>query len=799
MGKAVLFPNFRGIPEHVQKFENWIVWKEERRVSSKGEETWTKVPYVAGDLTRHAASNDKNTWRSFARAKAFYLGHSAELSGIGYCCEADQYLIDGDNFFRDRRDSDPRYGHEYEKYNLACNEWDWAGKQPIDFYLALLAANAWMEISPQHYGLHSLVRSGTIVPGFQEPVPGLAHSGMALYGNSRYSTVTGACLNAGDISLDAWQLLEEISLWVPQKKTSGASGRVGAAEWQAHGAAFAPGLGDEEVIRLVRLDKKGAILWAGGDPGGLSDSSPSGLDLALCQRICFYGGHDPARIDRIFRESGLMRDKWEREDYREKTIALAMEMTTETFTPKRREKKARVAAAGNTGGGGGADSPPADFPSSSEAGAAGADEQRQKRDESWMVELIRNSRHKPTNCLANAVTVLKKSPQWEGRLLYDEFARRIMQKGADNKLKNWQDTDDVWATCWMQEMGIPVALTHVREAVGAVASLNSYHPLRDWLDSLVWDQTPRVDGWLARYFGTKADEYTRSVGTWWLAGAIARAFHPAAKVDYVLILEGPQGAKKSQALRILAGRDEWFTDQITIDFGSKDASMDLDGKWILEIGEFDRVNRGSANTGAIKNFLTRVIDHYRAPYGRRPTDTPRQCVFAATVNHSDYFEDETGNRRFWPVECHAVNTTLLLEERDQLWAEAVHLFRDDKGIRWPEGEIQKTVTSEQSKREVPDPWTSDVRKWISNPLVGYSGSGQYKEPLGTMESTSDDVIVDDILVHALRLNATQRTKYAAQRVGRIMGKLGWKLKWEGPKARRERHYIRPGNWETENS
>jgi predicted P-loop ATPase len=150
---------------------------------------------------------------------------------------------------------------------------------------------------------------------------------------------------------------------------------------------------------------------------------------------------------------------------------------------------------------------------------------------------------------------------------------------------------------------------------------------------------------------------------------------PGCKNDCALILEGPQGLKKSTALRVLG--EPWFTDDIA-DIGSKDAQLQIRGAWIIEWSDLDAMSR--VDISKVKAFMSRAIDRFRPPYGHRLVELPRESVFAGTTNSDSYLRDVTGARRFWPVRCGVIDIDSLKQDRDQLWAEAVVRFRD--GASW---------------------------------------------------------------------------------------------------------------------
>jgi predicted P-loop ATPase len=132
------------------------------------------------------------------------------------------------------------------------------------------------------------------------------------------------------------------------------------------------------------------------------------------------------------------------------------------------------------------------------------------------------------------------------------------------------------------------------------------------LQGLQWDGVERLNRWLSAHLGAADTEYSRAVGSRWLISAVARIFQPSAKADCCLILEGPQGIRKSTALRTLAG--EYFTDELA-DLGSNDAAMQTRGVWIIELSELDGLS--NSDVARIKAFMSRTTDRFRPPYGMR--------------------------------------------------------------------------------------------------------------------------------------------------------------------------------------
>lgn len=339
--------------------------------------------------------------------------------------------------------------------------------------------------------------------------------------------------------------------------------------------------------------------------------------------------------------------------------------------------------------------------------------------ETWTQTLLRTDEGRLKKNLANVITLLDHRPGWEQAIGFDAFAQRVLlahptpahaQQPIENYPRTWRDEDDVLTAAWLQRtVPLEIGVELVAHAVLAVARTNAQHPVRVYLDALHWDGTTRLATWLSAYFGAHDTPYTRAVGSKWLVSAVARIYQPGCKADAMLILEGPQGFKKSSALKALAS-PAWFTDELA-DLGSKDAALQLQGAWVVELAELDGLSR--AEVARIKAFLTRTLDRYRAPYGRHVLEQPRQCVFAGTVNHATYLRDETGARRFWPVTCtRRASLDELTRDRDQLWAEAVTQYR--RGERWwlDDISLEALAREEQDARYQTDEWEQLIADYL---------------------------------------------------------------------------------------
>jgi len=376
----------------------------------------------------------------------------------------------------------------------------------------------------------------------------------------------------------------------------------------------------------------------------------------------------------------------------------------------------------------------------------------------WRKRLILTEKGYPKAVLANCLLALREAPEWNGVLGFNAFSMTTAFLKAppwDGEPGDVTDNSDRLTCEWLQRAGIHVSVETAAQAIQTVAREHSFHPPRSYLEGITWDGISRLEGWLQTYLGVADSAYSRAIATRWPVSAVARVFQPGVKADCCLILEGGQGIGKSSALRILG--DPWFTDEIA-DLGNKDASLQVQGTWIVEIAELDSMSRSEVSK--IKSFMSRNVDRFRPPYGKRLVESPRQCVFGGTVNHSTYLRDETGGRRFWPVECTSIDLAALRRDRDQLWAEAVSLFR--AGTPWwlENQELIREAATEQADRFEGDPWEESIATFIEDRI---------------------DVSIDQILGSCLEKPKAQWSQMDKNRIARTLRSLNW-----------ERYYARTG-------
>ena len=327
-----------------------------------------------------------------------------------------------------------------------------------------------------------------------------------------------------------------------------------------------------------------------------------------------------------------------------------------------------------------------------------------EKKEDWSLKLDYDRQGKPKSTVDNIILILDNDPRLKG-FYQDSFAIRPKieksmpwdSKNEKEKIRNWGKYDDSGLRWFLEKYYLITGKQKIDDARNVVFNKNKKHPVLDYLSSLNWDGTQRLKTLLIDYFGAEDNQYSRDVIYKSLLAAVMRVRKPGVKFDYMPILIGKQGIGKSTFLKILGG--DWFSDSY-IDFASKEGYQMLQGHWIIEIGELTGFYKKEVEQ--IKSFLSKQKDEYRAPYSEHVEEHFRQCVIFGTTNNKTFLRDQTGNRRFWPVELGVNQPTKdvfedLEKEIDQIWAEAYAMSFIDNRL-YLTGESEKLALVEQEKR-----------------------------------------------------------------------------------------------------
>ena len=357
----------------------------------------------------------------------------------------------------------------------------------------------------------------------------------------------------------------------------------------------------------------------------------------------------------------------------------------------------------------------------------------------WHHDCLTDNNGKILPVVASAVVAIQGEPRIANAIAFDEMMRTTMLVSSIGDAgvfpRPLTDNDVVKVQRWMQIAGIKrVGKDVVHDAVRLCADERSYHPLRDYLNGLQWDRIPRLNSWLSKYLGAEATPYEAAIGRMFPIAMVARIFRPGCQCDYMLVLEGTQGAMKSSACKVLGG--PWFSDALP-DITSKDAQQHLRGKWLIEVAEMHAMNR--AETTLLKSFITRTEEKYRPSHGRLEVVEPRQCIFIGTTNQTTYLRDETGGRRFWPVKCGRIDIAALARDRDQLFAEAVALYKAGEPW-WPNKDFEREhIAPQQAARYEADVWEDSIARYVADKVdvtiseVAFNALGKIVGSIGTAE------------------------------------------------------------------
>lgn len=339
----------------------------------------------------------------------------------------------------------------------------------------------------------------------------------------------------------------------------------------------------------------------------------------------------------------------------------------------------------------------------------------------WISRLTLDGNNAIEKTLNNVAIILENDPLLKGKIALDEFAGKGVVLGSlpwasDENKRWWVDTDDVEFYAYMEAYYGITTKEKMNDGLLLVSGRNRINDVERYLKGLRWDGIKRLDTLLSDYLGADDTAYTRAVMRKSLCAAVARGIIGGVKYDYMPIFAGPQGIGKSTFLANLG--KEWFSDSLQT-FEGKDAAELIQGTWINEIGELTAMSKQETN--AVKQFLSKREDIFRAAYGRNTNKYPRRCVFFGTSNEDDFLKDVTGNRRFWPIDVgiHPAKKSVWQDmpgEVDQIWAEAYAYWMLGEPLFLPK-ELEAMAAEQQEKHREASGKEGIIREFLEKKIL----------------------------------------------------------------------------------
>lgn len=714
------------------RFGTEKVWVNYNLTKVPGRNTTTKVPY-SPITKRKASSTNQADWGTYEEAIA-----SSPNIGIVFTPSCTLLGIDID--------------HCLDKGTHTINH-------PSAELIAqlIIEADTYTEISPSGTGLHlflSLTSSLSLIAN--------RHGNFEAYTEGRYFTTTNIPYKEAHkvrtvTPMEALQLLDIIGYpWGKAGDQKALMSITPSTSSGAHDLLTPSNLKSQNTDILLnkmfasKNGKSVRALYEGNATATTYKGDDSAADMALLSHLAFWTAKSPTLMESIWLASPLgAREKTQqRADYRTRSIAAAIANCTKVYEEKDSKLKQEI-----------------------EENAPSLD---------LLYTTIRGDKVYTQNT-ENICRILRHHSLFKGHFRYDTF-KNTLEIGEPNPKQIaliWRSLEDHDTIEIQTAISIifsvfgKVGKEMVLDAIMKVSRENTIDSASDYIRALQWDNTPRLDEWLIRTYNTPDTAYYRTVAANWMKGLVRRIIEPGSKFDYVLVLEGEQGIKKSTSLSILGNvypdQPNWHV-ETTMSTENKDFFMQFQGKAIIEFSEGETLSRTEIKK--MKAIITTASDKYRPAYGRLSMDFPRRCVFAMTTNQTEYLKDETGNRRWLPVACDGqANIEWLKENRDQLFAEAYYRVITLKETTW---EFPEEETFEmQSARRIHSPSQDVILDWYFNKLSltdrenGVTSYQVFRDCLhagfpGKSITRYEEMEIADVLNNFIRLKKVRRMNGGVQ-------------------------------------
>jgi len=379
----------------------------------------------------------------------------------------------------------------------------------------------------------------------------------------------------------------------------------------------------------------------------------------------------------------------------------------------------------------------------------------------------------------NTFLIVQHHEAWAGKWAYNEMALTPYFDGRPAA-----DTlPDVLRRTIEREYAFSPNRNDVERAIADVASLRSYHPVRDYLRGLQWDGTHRLLHVARDVLGDLDPNHADMLRKWFIS-AVARVLEPGCKVDTALILQSSdQGLNKSSFFKALA--DPWHSDS-EMSVEGKDGMLQLHAAWIHEWGELEYIVNERVEA-KVKQFLSSAVDLFRAPFARAPAPHPRTSVVVGSTNAERFLTDVTGLRRYWIMTILRLDLPLLRKLRDHLWAEAVAVFdaaqvcaacapllphdRCD-GHRWYYKRSEEAAREKAAQLyRLEESWETVVAEWLGR------------------QPPRAEITTWRLLNDCLGIDTPKQDRSAQMRVARVMRAIGYQQVIRGDHDERKRVWV----------
>ena len=361
-----------------------------------------------------------------------------------------------------------------------------------------------------------------------------------------------------------------------------------------------------------------------------------------------------------------------------------------------------------------------------EALAASIVSSTKKEESSWMNGFERDKKGKIDNSINNYIYYLENCPKYVGKLKYNDYKKK---KEFDDK--EFTDfTQDIIYNDIERDINL-TSRTKIDSALMEIFDKNRYNPIIEYLDSLEWDKTCRIENIFQQCFDIDDTKLVRAMAKKWFIAAVKRTYEPGCKFDNMIVIQGGQGIGKSTFCSRLAKGNS--TDISFDEINNKDIINKLNQTWIGIIDEMD--NYGKKEMGSIKTFLSKTKDEARLAYAKNIEEFQRHCVFIGSLNDETFLRDITSSveRRFWIFRANkqkwdgTLNKILTNKVVDQLWAEAVYYYKENKDYYLDiDAELMEDFAKDQRQfKTFNDDMSVEYIKNILNSKYRLSNDGEF--------------------------------------------------------------------------